>query len=250
MIDYTTKLTKSALGARSKGKVDAGLREYMLSVYNYMAMALVVTGISAFLTSTIDPIARLMFNFSEFGHPTGTTMLGMLVMLSPIGIAWYFFSGAMKMDIKHSKLMLWIYASLTGMSLSVITFTYTEASIARTFFICASLFGAMSIYGYSTKRDLTSMGSFLVMGMIGLLIASVVNMFMNSSAMYFATSVLGVLIFTGLIAWDAQRLKSMYFMVGGGEMGKKMAVVGAFSSYLNFINLFLYLLRFFGDRRN
>ena len=250
MIDYTSKLTKAALGASSKGKVDAGLREYMLSVYNYMAMALVVTGVTAFMTSTVDPIARLMFNFSEFGHVTGYTGFGFLVMISPIGIAWYFFSGALKMDVQRSKLMLWVYSALTGMSLSIITFTYTGESIARTFFICASLFGAMSIYGYSTKRDLTSMGSFLVMGMIGLLIASLVNMFMHSSAMYFATSVLGVLIFTGLIAWDAQRLKSMYFMVGGGEMGKRMAVVGAFSSYLNFINLFLYLLRFFGDRRS
>lgn len=249
MMNYTTKTKTSGVYDHSASKVDVGLREYMLSVYNYMAMALVVTGISAFLTVNVDPIARLMFNFSEYGQMTGTTMLGMIVMISPVGIAWYFFSGAAKMDVSRSKMMLWIYAGLTGMSLASLGFVYTGASIARTFFICASMFGAMSIYGYTTKRDLTAMGSFLMMGVIGLLIASIVNMFMNSSAISFATSILGTIIFTGLIAWDAQRIKSMYFMVGGGEMGKRMAVVGAFSLYLDFINLFLYLIRFFGVRR-
>ena len=248
MIDYTAKIRSG--GDKSTAKVNAGLREYMLSVYNYMAMALVVTGVSAFLTMNTDPIARLMFNFSEYGHVTGTTGLGMLITLSPIGIAWYFFSGAAKMDVNRSKMILWIYAALTGMSLASLGFIYTGASIARTFFITASVFGAMSIYGYATKRDLTSMGSFLVMGMIGVLLASIVNMFMNSPAIYFATSILGTLIFTGLTAWDAQRIKGVYFMVGGGEMGKRMAVVGAFSLYLNFINLFLFLLRFLGVKRD
>ena len=248
MMDYTVKTHKSS--ARANTKVDAGLRAYMLSVYNYMAMALVVTGISAFLTMNVDPIARLMFNFSEYGHVTGTTGFGMLIMLSPIGIAWYFFSGAAKMDVSRSKMILWIYAALTGMSLASLGFIYTGTSIARTFFITASVFGAMSLYGYTTKRDLTSIGSFLVMGMIGVLLASIVNMFMNSPAIYFATSILGTLIFTGLIAWDAQRIKGMYFTVGGGEMGRRMAVVGAFSLYLNFINLFLFLLRFLGVRRD
>lgn len=250
MIDYTSKMKKASTYDSSTAKVNAGLREYMLSVYNYMAMALAVTGISAFITMNVDPVARLMFNFSEYGHITGTTLFGMLIMISPIGIAWYFFSGAAKMDVERSRLMLWVYAGLTGMSLSSLGFIYTGTSIARTFFICASMFGAMSIYGYTTKRDLTSMRSFLTMGVIGLLLASLLNMFMGSPAIYFATSILGTIIFTGLIAWDAQRIKSMYFMVGGGEMGRKMAVVGAFSLYLDFINLFLYLIRFFGVRRD
>ena len=215
-----------------------------------MATALVMTGVSAYLTMNVDFLARIMFTFSEYGHVTGTTGFGMLIMLSPIGIAWYFFSGAAKMDVERSKLMLWIYAGLTGMSLASLGFIYTGTSIARTFFITASVFGAMSLYGYTTKRDLTSMGSFLVMGMIGVLLASLVNMFMHSPAIYFATSILGTLIFTGLIAWDAQKIKSMYFAVGGGEMGRRMAVVGAFSLYLDFINLFLFLIRFLGVRRD
>ena len=247
MINYASKIRATA---GSSAKMDAGLRTYMLSVYNYMAMALAVTGISAYLTVNVDFLASLMFNFSEYGHVTGTTGFGMLIMLSPIGIAWYFFSGAAQMDVERSKMMLWIYAGLTGMSLSSLGFVYTGTSIARTFFITASVFGAMSLYGYTTKRDLTSMGSFLVMGMIGVLLASLVNIFMQSPAVYFATSILGTLIFTGLIAWDAQKIKSMYFMVGGGEMGRRMAVVGAFKLYLDFINLFLFLIRFLGVRRD
>ena len=247
MINYTAKI-RTAEGSRAK--VDMGLRAYMLSVYNYMATALVMTGVSAYLTMNVDFLARIMFTFSEYGHVTGTTGFGMLIMLSPIGIAWYFFSGAAKMDVERSKLMLWIYAGLTGMSLASLGFIYTGTTIARTFFITASVFGAMSLYGYTTKRDLTSMGSFLVMGMIGVLLASLVNMFMHSPAIYFATSILGTLIFTGLIAWDAQKIKSMYFAVGGGEMGRRMAVVGAFSLYLDFINLFLFLIRFLGVRRD
>jgi len=248
MIDYTAKIRKGM--SDSNVKVDAGLRSYMLSVYNYMAMALVITGISAFVTMEFSPITRLMFNFSEYGNIVGTTGFGMLIMISPIGIAWYFFSGAGKLDVSRSRLMLWVYAGLTGMSLASLGFIYTGTSIARTFFITASVFGAMSLYGYTTKRDLTSMGSFLMMGLIGVLLASIVNIFMSSPAIYFATSILGTLIFTGLIAWDAQRIKSMYFMVGGGEMGKRMAVVGAFSLYLDFINLFLFLIRFLGVRKS
>jgi FtsH-binding integral membrane protein len=153
------------------------------------------------------------------------------------------------MDVSKSKILLWVYAVLTGMSLSMLGFVYSGASIARTFLITSSVFGAMSIYGYTTKKDLTSFGSFLFMGMIGLLIASLVNIFIQSSALYFSTSIIGVLIFTGLIAWNVQRIKSMYFIGGGGEMGKRLAIVGAFSLYLDFINLFLYMLRFLGTRK-
>jgi len=246
MMDYTNKM-----GAAAKQQtMDLGLREYMLRVYNYMAAALALTGVSAFVTMSFDPIARLMFNFSEYGHVTGTTMFGMLVMISPIGIAWYFFSGAGRMDVSKSQMMLAIYSVLTGMSLASLGFIYTGESIARTFFICSSVFGAMSIYGYTTKKDLTSMGSFAVMGMIGLLIATLINMFLHSPAIYFATSILGVVIFMGITAWNTQQMKSVYYSVGGGEMGQRMAVVSAFTLYLDFINLFLYLLRFFGVRRD
>lgn len=246
MIDYS-KMNYSA--AQTKG-FDAGLREYMLKIYNYMAVALVVTGVAGYATMSLEPLTQLMFNFSPSGQLIGQTGFGWLVMLSPIGIAFYFFSGAGRMDIEKSKMLLWVYAGLTGMSLSSLGFLYTGESIGQSFFISAATFAAMSIYGYSTQRDLTSMGSFMVMGVMGLIIASLANMFFHNSAVYFATSLLGVGIFMGLIAWDTQKLKNMYYATGGGEMGQRMAVMGAFNLYLDFINLFLYMLRFFGNRRD
>ena len=246
MIDYT-KTNYST--AQVKG-FDAGLREYMLKIYNYMAIALVVTAVTGYATLSIEPLTQLMFNFSPSGQLIGQTGFGWLVMLSPIGIAFYFFSGAGRMDIEKSKMLLWVYAGLTGMALSSIGFLYTGESIGQSFFITAGTFAAMSLYGYTTQRDLTSMGSFLIMGVMGLIIASLANMFFQSSAVHFATSLLGVAIFMGLIAWDTQKLKHMYYSTGGGELGQRMAVMGAFSLYLDFINLFLYMLRFFGNRRD
>lgn len=246
MIDYT-KMSYSA--AQTKG-FDAGLREYMLKIYNYMAVALVVTGLTGYATMSFEPLTQLMFNFSPSGQLIGQTGFGWLVMLSPIGIAFYFFSGAGRMDIEKSKTLLWVYAGLTGMALSSLGFLYTGESIAKSFFVTAGTFAGTSLYGYTTQRDLTSMGSFMVMGMIGLIVASVANMYFHSSAVYFATSLLGVGIFVGLIAWDTQKLKNMYYATGGGEMGQRMAVMGAFNLYLDFINLFLYMIRFFGNRRN
>jgi hypothetical protein len=215
-----------------------------------MAAALVITGVSAAITINFAPLTRLMFNFSEFGQMQGHTGFGMLMAFAPIGIALYFFYGAGKMSVENSKKLLWLYAALTGISLSSLGFIYTGESIARTFFITSGVFGGMSVYGYTTKRDLSSMGSFMVMGLMGLILVSVVNMFMQSPAIYFATSLLGVAIFMGLIAWDIQKIKATYYMVGGGEQGQRMAVVSAFSTYLNFVNLFLYMLRFFGVRKD
>lgn len=246
MIDFT-KTNYSA--AQTKG-FDAGLREYMLKIYNYMAVALVVTGITGYATVSFEPLTQMMFNFSPSGQLIGQTGFGWLVALSPIGIAFYFFSGAGRMDIEKSKMLLWVYAALTGIALSSMGFLYTGESIAKSFFVTAGTFAGMSLYGYTTQRDLTSMGSFMVMGMIGLIIVSLANMFFQSSAVHFATSLLGVGIFMGLIAWDTQKLKNMYYAVGGGEMGQRMAVMGAFNLYLDFINLFLYMLRFFGNRRD
>lgn len=243
------KFSKASANFGTKS-MDEGLRKYMLSIYNYMASALVVTGLAAYLTMNFEPLTNLMFRFNEFGYLVGHTGIGTLIMWSPLIIAIYFFMGAGTMSVERSQKILWAYAALTGMSLSSLGFIYTGESIARTFFITSSVFGGMSIYGYTTKRDLTSMGSFLVMGMIGLLIATIVNMFMQSPAIQFALSILGVAIFMGMVAWDTQKMKSIYYSVGGGEMGQRMAVVGAFSLYLDFINLFLYLLRFFGDRRS
>merc|ERR1712046_168949 len=172
-------------------------------------------------------------------------MIGTIIMVSPILIALTFFWGFANLELQNAKILFWVYSTLTGLSLSSLGFIYTGESIARTFFICASTFGAMSIYGYSTKRDLTSMGSFMVMGLFGLIISSIVNIFLRSSALYFITSLLGIIIFIGLIAWDTQRIKSYYYSAGGGENGEKMAILGSFILYLDFINLFLYMIRFF-----
>lgn len=229
---------------------DEGLRSYMLKIYNYMALALLITSVFAVATLSFEPLTRLMFVIGPNGQFLGNTGLGLLIMFAPLGIALYFFMGLGRMNVDTAQVLFWVYSALTGMSLSSLGLIYTIESIGRTFFICASLFGAMSIYGYTTKRDLTSIGSFLIMGLIGLLLASLINMFLQSSAIYFATSLMGVVIFIGLIAWDTQKLKTMYYASGGGEMAQKVSIMGAFTLYLDFINLFLYLLRFFGQRKS
>ena len=214
-----------------------------------MAMGLVVTGVFAFSTLNFPPLAALMFNIGPNGEFIGTSGLGMLISFAPLGIAIYFFMGLGRMSVNTAQTLFWVYAAVMGMSLSYLGLVYTGQSLARTFFICASVFGAMSIYGYTTKTDLTSMGSFLIMGLIGIIVVSLVNIFLRSPAIDFATSFIGIAIFMGLTAWDTQKLKTIYYNSGGGEMGQKMAVLGAFTLYLDFINLFLYMLRFFGDRK-
>jgi hypothetical protein len=243
MIDYTKSFVKD------KGSFDEGLRNYMLKIYNFMAIGLLVTGVFAFSTLNFPPLASLMFNIGPNGEFMGTSGLGMLISFAPLGIAIYFFMGLGRMSVNTAQTLFWVYAAVMGMSLSYLGLVYTGQSLVRTFFICASVFGAMSLYGYSTKSDLTSMGSFLIMGLIGLIVVSLVNIFLRSPAIDFATSFIGIAIFMGLTAWDTQKLKTIYYSSGGGEMGQKMAVMGAFTLYLDFINLFLYMLRFFGDRK-
>jgi FtsH-binding integral membrane protein len=243
MIDYTKSFVKD------KGSFDEGLRNYMLKIYNFMAMGLVVTGVFAFSTLNFPPLAGLMFNIGPNGEFISTSGLGMLISFAPLGIAIYFFMGLGRMSVNTAQTLFWVYAAVMGMSLSYLGLVYTGQSLARTFFICASVFGAMSLYGYTTKTDLTSMGSFLIMGLIGIIVVSLVNIFLRSPAIDFATSFIGIAIFMGLTAWDTQKLKTIYYNSGGGEIGQKMAVLGAFTLYLDFINLFLYLLRFFGDRK-
>jgi FtsH-binding integral membrane protein len=190
-----------------------------------------------------------MYNIGPNGEFMGTSTAGMLITFAPLGIAIFFFMGMGSMSVQKAQTMFWIYAAVMGMSLSSLGLIYTGQSLARTFFICSAVFGSMSLYGYTTKRDLTSMGSFLVMGLIALIVVSLVNIFLQSPAISFATSFIGVGIFMGLTAWDTQKLKAMYYYSGGGEMGEKTAIMGAFTLYLDFINLFLYMLRFFGDRK-
>ena len=172
-----------------------------------------------------------------------------VIALAPLGIVFYMSFGINKMSAGRAQTVFWIFAALMGASLSSIFLQYTGASISRVFFITAGTFGAMSLYGYTTKRDLTGWGSFLLMGLIGILIASLVNIFLKSPAVYWAVSVLGVLIFVGLTAYDTQKIKNMYFESDSSEISSKKAVMGALTLYLDFINLFIMLLRLFGQRR-
>ena len=244
MIDYT-----KAFAARQSKGFDSGLRDYMLKIYNYMSMALLLTGVMAFATLNFLPLMNLMYSIGPRGEFMGVTMMGNIITFAPLGIAIYFFMGIGRMSVQSAQMWFWVYASVMGMSLAHLGLIYTGQSLAKTFFICSAVFGAVSLYGYTTKRDLTSMGSFLVIGLIGLIVVSLVNLFLQSPAIDFATSFIGVAIFIGLTAWDTQKLKAMYYGSGGGEMGQKMSIMGAFTLYLDFINLFLYLLRFLGDRK-
>ena len=244
MMDYT-----KAYAYKVQESFDEGLRSYMLKIYNYMSLALLLTGAMAYGTLNFPPLMSLMYNLDPNGKVLGQTMLGMIVAFAPLGVALFFFMGIGRMSVQNAQIIFWIYAALMGMSLSSLGLMYTGQSLVRTFLICSAVFGSMSLYGYTTKRDLTSMGSFMVMGLIGLIVVSLINLWLQSPAIHFAISSIGVSVFLGLTAWDTQKLKNMYYTSGGGEIGQKMSIIGAFTLYLDFINLFLYLLRFFGDRR-
>ena len=224
----------------------------MLKVYNYMATGVLLTGIVALISfniSVVTDASGAIVSFTEFGNTLFFSGFKWLVMLAPLGIVFYMSFGINKMSASKAQTVFWIFAALMGLSLSWILLVYTGKSVARVFFITSATFGAMSLYGYTTKRDLTKLGSFLMMGLIGIIIASLVNIFMKSSMMYFVISILGVLIFVGLTAYDTQKIKNMYLVSDSGEVVGKKAVMGALTLYLDFINLFIMLLRLFGQRR-
>jgi FtsH-binding integral membrane protein len=222
-------------------EIDVGLRQYMLQVYNYMASGVALTGIVAYLVAATPAITNALF---------GNPIMPWIVMLAPVGLALYFGARIQTMSFSTAQAIFWVFAGLMGLSLSTIFLVYTGESIARVFFITAGTFGAMSLYGYTTKRDLTRMGSFLMMGLIGIIIASVVNIFVGSSALQFAISVIGVLVFVGLTAYDTQKIKEMYWEADDRETHGKKAVMGALNLYLDFINLFVMLMSLFGNRRD
>ena len=237
---------------QSTAVTDEGLRAYMLKVYNYMATGILMTGIIALITfkmSVVTDSSGSIVGLTQVGNAIYMSGLKWLVMLAPLGIVFYMSFGINKMSAAKAQTTFWIFAALMGLSLSSILLVYTGMSITRVFFICSATFGTMSIYGYTTKRDLTKLGSFLMMGLIGIIIASIVNLFMKSSMMYFVISILGVLIFVGLTAYDTQKIKNMYAASDTGELMGKKAVMGALTLYLDFINLFIMLLRLFGQRR-
>ena len=226
-------------GAVPQVDIDVGLREYMLRIYNYMASGLALTGIVAYAAAA-----------SGFYYQIAGTPLIWVVMLAPLGLVFWLSAGIERMSASTAQLIFWVYAGLMGLSLAGIFLVYTGASIARVFFITGGTFAAMSLYGYTTKRDLAQFGSFLMMGLIGIIIASLVNIFVGSSALQFAISVIGVLVFVGLTAWDTQSIKEMYVASDDGQVASKKSIMGALRLYLDFLNLFLMLLQLFGQRRD
>ena len=226
-----------AVDARG-ASVDAGLRRYMLSIYNYMASGVLLSGLVALVFAQSGMAAAV------FGTP-----LRWLVVLAPLGFVMAMSFGVQRMRTATLQMLFWAFSVAMGLSLSSLLFIYTGPSIAATFFATAGAFAGLSLVGYTTKRNLSAMGSFLIMGVFGILIAMLVNMFLRSNGLALIISVLGVLIFAGLTAWDTQRLKGMYYQVAGTDMVGKVVIMGALSLYLDFINMFQFLLAFMGDRR-
>ncbi len=232
--------------------IDEGLRTYMLKVYNYMTTGLLLTALVAYFFGKASIIT------GEMGQIVGVTSIGALlfgsplkwvVMLAPLGFVFYLSARINKMNIASAQITFWIFSAIMGLSLASVFIEFTHSSIARVFFITSGTFAAMSLYGYTTKKDLTKLGGFLFMGLIGIIIASVVNIFIGSSALQFAISVIGVLVFVGLTAYDTQKIKNMYYAGDSESVGSKKALMGALRLYLDFINLFILLMQLFGQRR-
>jgi FtsH-binding integral membrane protein len=242
--DYQTR-TMNVGGVRTGVDIDQGLRSYMLKVYNLMALGVALTGLVAFAFAEMAGTRQAL---TPFGQAIYMSPLKWVILFAPIGLVFFLSFRIEKMSAFAAQVTYWIYAGLVGAALSSVFLVYTDASIVKTFAVTAASFGALSLYGYTTKRDLSAMGTFLMMGLFGLIIAMVVNIFLQSSALDFAVSVIGVLVFAGLTAWDTQKIKEMYLESAGFEAINKMAIMGALNLYMDFINLFLFLLRFMGNR--
>ncbi len=251
MADFDRYGTARVGTARTEAAViDQGLRAYMVSVYNYMTIGLAITGLVAIGTFklAVTQDASGAMALTSFGQTLFATPLKWVIALAPLGMVFFLSARIGKMTASGAQTAFWVFSALMGMSLSTIFMVYTGSSIARVFFITAAAFGGLSLYGYTTKRNLSAFGTFLVMGLIGLLIAMVVNIFLQSSMMQFVISCAGVLIFSGLTAWDTQRIKEMYNAVDDSTVMGRKAIMGALALYLDFINLFMMLLNLFGSR--
>jgi hypothetical protein len=271
MSDYQRDAAALRYGQRLDAAIDAGLRAYMLAIYNYMILGLAVTGLAALgvymiaVTGDASTAAKILRNGAEIparfagGYltPLGVALfvspLKWLVMLSPLAMVFVLSFGIHRLSPTTGKVLFLVFAALMGVSLSTVFLVFTQTSIVRVFFITAAAFGALSLWGYTTKRDLSGFGSFLIMGLFGVIIAAVVNIFLGSQTLQFIISVVGVLVFAGLTAWDTQRLKDEYLEAepqGGmtGAIAERTAILGALSLYLNFINLFTLLLHLLGER--
>jgi FtsH-binding integral membrane protein len=243
----TTGVTAATVGVPRAAR-DVGLRSYMLSVYNYMASGVLLTGIVAMLfanSSLINLIATV-----DGAGQVHATPLFYIALFAPLGIVFALSFGINRISTSTAQALFWAYAALIGVQMSSLFLVYTGVSIAHTFFAVAAGFLGLSLYGYTTKRDLSAWGSFLIMGVVGLFVAMLINMFMHSATFSLAISAIGVFLFAGLTAYDTQKIKSVYFAVAGnGEAMAKSAVIGALNLYLDFLNMFLFLLRFMGNRR-
>ena len=248
MADFDTRMARGAAVSRpgtAAADIDQGLRSYMLQVYNYMATGLAVTGVAALGAFLL---AFQNGQLTEFGTLLYVSPLKWVVILAPLAMVFFLSARIGKMSVSGAQTAFWVFSALMGLSLSSIFLVYTGTSITRVFFITAASFGALSLYGYTTKKDLSGWGSFLMMGLFGVIIAMVVNIFLQSSALQFAFSVIGVLVFAGLTAYDTQRIKEMYAAGDLAEVMGRKAIMGALSLYLNFINMFMLLLSLFGNR--
>jgi FtsH-binding integral membrane protein len=234
-------------GAQADASIDQGLRAYMIRVYNLMGLGLLITGLAAW--GAFQMAVTGDGQLTAFGQLIYTSAFRWVVILAPLAAVFFLSFRIQSMSVAAAQTTFWVYAGLVGLSLSTIFLVYTGTSITQTFFATAAAFGALSLYGYTTRRDLTAMGSFLIMGVFGLIIAMVVNIFLQSSAMAFAISAIGVLVFAGLTAYDTQKIKEMYYEGDDDAVAGRKAIMGALSLYLDFINLFVFMLQFMGDRR-
>ena len=252
MSDFDRNVAARGGFADRTAAVDAGLRAYMLRVYNYMAAAVALTGVVAYATfnaAVVTDASGKITALTPFGQTIFSGPLSIVLLLGTLGLVFFISFRINRLQYTTAMTLFMVYAALLGVTLSSVFLAYTGASITRVFFISAASFGALSLYGYSTQRDLSAMGSFMIMGLFGIIIASLVNIFLKSSGLDWAISIIGIGVFAGLTAWDTQRIKEMYdSMDDDGTMGRK-AIMGALSLYLDFINLFLMLLRVVGDRR-
>jgi uncharacterized protein len=249
MANWSDPRTTTA-GARSaprEAAFDAGLRSYMLSVYNYMASGVLLTGIVALMFASwlgaFEDPALAAQRFNSLG------VLKWAIILAPLGFVMAISFGINRMKTSTAQALFWTFAAVMGLSMASLFIAFTGQSIATTFFATAAAFAGLSLYGYTTKRDLSAFGTFLIMGLVGLIVASVINIFVQSSALQFAISFIGVLLFAGLTAYDTQKIKSVYFQVAGSEFYGKAVVLGALNLYLDFVNMFTFLLQLVGDRR-
>jgi FtsH-binding integral membrane protein len=250
MSDYQRNVAARG-GFADRAAIDAGLRAYMIRVYNYMATAVALTGVAAWFTfsAAVTTTAGGGLALTSFGQTIYGGPMMIVLLLGTLGLVFFISFRINKLEYTTALGLFMLYAALLGVALSSIFLTYTGTSITRVFFISAAAFGALSLYGYTTQRDLSPVGSFLIMGLFGIIIASLVNLFLKSSGLDWIISVVGVGVFAGLTAYDTQRIKEMYDVHDDGTVAGRKAVMGALSLYLDFINLFMMLLRLVGDRR-